>query len=125
MNEEILDMLKVILEKVERIERAITVKEQAIPCNEDNVSANIVKSNTSETAWEEAKAIIKAELTSISYNQFIEPISLSTGEAGEKIILSVPNEQMKEKINTYYYNLILNALKSVNKNIKEVAISCD
>lgn len=125
MNEEILDMLKVILEKVERIEKAIIVKEQVTPCNEDTVIPNILKSNTAETAWEEAKAIIKEELTSISYKQFIEPISLSTVEAGEKIILSVPNEQIKEKINTNYYDLIINALKLVNKNIKELAISCD
>ncbi|UZQ52019.1 DnaA N-terminal domain-containing protein [Clostridium kluyveri] len=123
MNEEILDMLKVILEKVERTEKAIIIKEQATPCNEDTIISNIVKSNTAKTAWEEAKAIIKEELTSISYKQFIEPISLSTAEAGEKIILSVPNEHMKETINKHYYNLIIHALKLVNKNIKKVTIS--
>lgn len=62
--------------------------------------------------WNKVKAIIKEEVSSVSYETWIEPcqpVEFTTG----KFVLMVENDFFKEMIERRYYSTIRNAIKYV------------
>ena len=71
--------------------------------------------------WEKALDLIKTELAEVSFNTWIKEIELISFE-NNQIVLGIPNDFMKNIINSRYNNLINNALKQVSSKNYEIKL---
>jgi chromosomal replication initiator protein len=75
---------------------------------------------TKETLWETTLAQIQLEISEANFKTWFKGTSVST-VSKNKVIICVPNAFVKEWVQNKYHKIILKALKTANKDIKDIS----
>lgn len=123
MSNDIIDVLNLILKKVEGIEKTLNINSKETTATNlfDENNHRINSAVHINKLWDEVNSIIRNELSEIPYNTFIKGIKLIKIE-DKTVILKVANSFTLDNIKNRYIDLILNSFKLCGCNVNNYKI---
>lgn len=120
MSNDVMEVLNLILNKVERIEKILNINDENVN-NKEITAAKNNKIIDINKLWDEVNSIIRNELSEIPYNTWIKGIKLIKIE-DKTVILKAANSFTLDIIKTRYIDLILNSFKLCGCNVNNYKI---